>query len=124
MPTKPSPNSCLSSMTSVMLTSNNTPVYVIPTIIPPTPAGVGGLAMLGADGSGSTSSTVAFKVQRSSAARMVDERRLLVGVSAAGTILWASTGTPAELFGLSPDAVIGQGLATVVDIFAEYLSGR
>ena len=124
MPAKPTPNSCRNSMTSIMLTSNNTPVYVIPTIIPhtTTPA-IGGLGML-TDGTASSADTWAFKVQRSSHAQLLNERRLLLGVSASGTILWASSGTPASLFGISPDTLIGQGLEGVVDVFAQYLAGK
>lgn len=123
MPSKPCPNSCRNGMTSVMLTSNNTPVYVIPKIIPHTPAAaVGGLAML-TDHAGSSDSTWAFTVQRSSKAQLLNERRLLLGVSASGKILWVNPGTTEALVGLSPDTMVGQELASVVDVFADYLSG-
>jgi hypothetical protein len=111
-------------MTNIMLTSNNTPVYVIPTVIPhmPTPT-VGGLAML-TDRTASSGVTFAFKVQRSSKTQYLNERRLILGVTATGTILWTSAGTPEALFGVSPQGIVGQGIASMVDVFEEYTSGK
>lgn len=118
---KPPVSSCRSGMTSIMLTSNSTPVYVIPTIPhTPTPA-VGGLAML-TDRTASSGTTFAFKVQRSSRTQYLNERRLMLGVTATGTILWSS-GTPEALFGVSPQGILGQGIASMVDVFEEYTSG-
>lgn len=124
MAAKPPSSSCRSNMTSILLTSNSTPVYVIPTIIPhtPTPA-VGGLAML-TDRAAASGVTFAFKVQRSSRMQYLNERRLMLGVSASGTILWTSAGTPEALFGVSPQDIVGQGIASIVDVFEEYTSGK
>lgn len=123
LPLKTAPNSCRNSMTSVMLTSNNTPVYVIPTIIPHVPAAAtGGLRML-TDSSGSSGGTWAFKVQRSTRQQLLNERRLSLGVSAAGKVMWVSAGTPEVLFGLQPRAIIGQDVDRLVDVFADYRSG-
>jgi hypothetical protein len=111
-------------MTNIMLTSNNTPVYVIPTIIPHTPTpSVGGLAML-TDRAASSGVTFAFKVQRSSKTQYLNERRLMLGVTATGTIMWTSAGTPEALFGVSPQGIVGQGIASMVDVFEEYTSGN
>lgn len=106
-----------------MLTSNNTPVYVKPTILPHTAAAtVGGLGLLH-DTAGSSGSTWAFTVERSSHTQLLDERRLSLGVSATGSILWSSAGTPEALFGLSARAILGQNLTNIIDVFADYLKG-
>lgn len=119
---KGSAGSCRSNMTSIMLSSNNTPVYVIPTILPHTQAAtVGGLALL-SDG-GSSGNTYAFKVQRSSKMQYMNERRLMLGVTADGRVVWTS-GTPDSLFGLQTQGLIGQDIDSMVDVFADYSHGE
>lgn len=112
-------NSCRSSLTSVMLTSNQTPVYVAPTLIPHDPTGLSGLDSHGA----SSGSTWAVKMERSSQARMMAERRLCLGLSATGDIAWVSNGTPDSLFGLITGELLGQPITGWVDIFADFASG-
>jgi hypothetical protein len=121
MMSKSTPSSCRNGMTSAMLTSNGTPVYVTPTIIAHTPS-EGAAASLAALASSTASNAIiwAFKLQRSSHAQMIAERRLCLGISEAGTIVWAADGTPDSLFGVAPGALIGQSLAAWIDIFADY----
>lgn len=75
------------------------------------------------DSSGSSGGTWAFKVQRSTRQQLLNERRLSLGVSAAGKVMWVSAGTPEVLFGLQPRAIIGQDVDRLVDVFADYRSG-
>jgi hypothetical protein len=108
-------------MTTIMLSSNSTPVYVIPTIIPHSQAAtVGGLGLL-SDSSGG--STYAFKVQRSSKVQFLNERRLMLGVTADGRIIW-TTSTPDSLFALPTQSLVGQQISSLVDVFAEYRQGE
>lgn len=119
---KAAPGSCRSNMTTIMLSSNNTPVYVIPTTLPQAQAAtVGGLALL-SDSAGS-GHTCAFKVQRSSQEQYLNERRLMLGVTAAGRIIW-TTSTPDALFGVQTQGLIGQDIGSLVDVFAEYCQGE
>jgi hypothetical protein len=124
---KPAPNGCRSGLTSLMLTSNSTPVYVTPTIIPHVPSEPGGAASLAALNDHHASSNAAawaFKLERSSRAQMLAERRLCLDISATGTIVWACSGTPGSLFGASPAALCGQSISSFVDVFADFTSGE
>jgi hypothetical protein len=108
-------------MTTIMLSSNSTPVYVVPTIIPhPQAATVGGLGLL-SDSTGA--STHAFKVQRSTKVQFLNERRLMLGVTADGKILW-TTSTPDSLFALPTQGLVGQDISSLIDVFAHYHQGE
>eukprot|EP00882_Tetradesmus_deserticola_P006573 GHRQ01006917.1.p1 GENE.GHRQ01006917.1~~GHRQ01006917.1.p1 ORF type:complete len:1485 (+),score=562.58 GHRQ01006917.1:723-5177(+) len=118
MSARQTPNSCRNNNTSVMLSSNGTPVYVKTDIVAQNPsAAVHGLA-------DSSSDTVwAVKVTRSTKEALLGERRMQLLVSSDGRILWASPASPAALFGLEPAALVGQKLQGIIDLFAEYCSG-
>jgi hypothetical protein len=119
MSARQTPNSCRNNNTSIMLSSNGTPVYVKTDIIAQNASAVArGLV-------DSSSETLwAVKVTRSTKAALLAERRMQLLVASDGRILWASPMSPAALFGLEPSALVGQKLQTFIDLFAEYCSGK
>jgi hypothetical protein len=119
MSARQTPNSCRNSNTSIMLSSNSTPIYVKTDIIAQN-AGTAGHGLI--DGANDT--IWAVKVTRSSKEALVGERRMRLLVSSDGRILWASPASPAALFGLEPAALVGQKLQGFIDVFAEYCSGE
>jgi hypothetical protein len=119
MSARQTPNSCRNSNTSIMLSSNSTPIYVKTDIIAQNAATAGhGLV------DGASDTMWAVKVTRSSKEALVGERRMRLLVSSDGRILWASPASPAALFGLEPSALVGQKLQGFIDLFAEYCSGE
>jgi hypothetical protein len=118
MSARQTPNSCRNNNTSIMLSSNGTPVYVKTDIIAQNTSAAHGLV------DGNTEAIWAVKVTRSTKEAMLGERRMQLLVSSDGRILWATPASPAALFGLDPAALVGQKLQSIIDLFAECCSGE
>jgi hypothetical protein len=119
MSARQTPNSCRNNNTSIMLSSNGTPIYVKTDIIAQNAAAAGNGLI-----DGSENTMWAVKVTRSSKEALLGERRMQLLVSSDGRILWASPASPAALFGLEPAVLVGQKLQGIIDLFAEYCSGE
>lgn len=119
MSARQTPNSCRNSNTSIMLSSNGTPVYVKTDIIAQNAS-----AAAHSQVDGSSESVWAVKVTRSTKEAMLGERRMQLLVASDGRILWATPASPAALFGLEPAALVGQKLQGIIDLFAEYCLGE
>lgn len=125
MEAKQTPGSCRNGLTSVLLSSNGTPVFVKSTIMPHNAVAAAQGLSLGALGGGSSSDTTwSLNVERSSQAQLLNERRLQLLVSAEGLITWATPGCPGWLFGYEPAALIGMKLSSLIDVFRDYESGK
>lgn len=120
MDPKKTPSSCRNSITSVMLSSNGTPVHVKATITS-TNSSPGQPSSFSGGTNGDT--TWAVKVKRSSLAQLLSERRLQLLVGPDGKIVWVASGTPSWLFGWDPSELAGVALSRVVDVFTEFESG-
>ncbi|WIA28374.1 hypothetical protein OEZ86_010920 [Tetradesmus obliquus] len=118
MSARQTPNSCRNSNTSIMLSSNGTPVYFKTDIIAQNAS-----AAAHSQVDGSSESVWAVKVTRSTKEAMLGERRMQLLVASDGRILWATPASPAALFGLEPAALVGQKLQGIIDLFAEYCLG-
>ena len=60
------------------------------------------------------------QVFKSSADAGLDQKRLLLRINSAGTVLSASAGAPKALFGFAPAAVVGRPLAAFVNVFGQW----
>lgn len=125
MEAKQTPGSCRNGLTSVMLSSNGTPVYVKTTVMPHNSvAAAQGLSLVSLGGGMSAETIWSLTVERSSHAQLLNERRLQLLVSADGRITWATPGCPFSLFGFEPAALIGMKLSSIIDVFRDYESGK
>lgn len=116
------PGSCRNGVTSIMLSSNGTPVYVraaISTHMDPAAAAMS----LQQGGSGGAGAIWAMRVERSSPAQLLHEQRLQLLLTADGVVTWASSGSPASVFGFDVASLVGGSMEGIVDVFYEYLGG-
>ena len=120
MDPKHTPSSCRNSLTSVMLSANGTPVHVKATITAVHAPPDQGFSFSGGTGG---DHTWAVKIERSSQAQLLSERRLQMLVGPDGKVVWAAPGTPNWLFGWDTADLVGVPLARIVDIFTEFENG-
>lgn len=125
MEAKQTPGSCRNGLTSIMLSANGAPTFVKTTIIPHNPAGSSQGFSFSANGGAAQSDTIwAIKVDKSSQAQLLNERRVQLLVSAEGRIIWTTPSSPTWLFGYEPSTLVGTKLSSVIDIFTEYEGGK
>lgn len=103
MDPKQTPSSCRNGVAVHLLTCNGTPVPV-KAVISHLPGTV------------TQAAAWAVTLARATDTAAADERRLLLRIAADGTIVGASRGTPASLFGIDPRELVGMRLDGLLDV--------